>query len=104
MYTTTQGGGNRVRTISHGGEYYMGTFMPNVSKIVLPWSPNAGNDLAGDVCFLYSSLPTPEDMMCHHVILLFNQSKTEISEHIGRVPILMISQNKFNFEIQRRDL
>jgi hypothetical protein len=29
----------------------MGTFMPNVSKIVLPWSPNAGNDLAGDVCF-----------------------------------------------------
>jgi hypothetical protein len=34
----------------------MGTFMPNVSKIVLPWSPNAGNDLAGDVCFFCTVL------------------------------------------------
>jgi hypothetical protein len=40
----------------------------------------------------------------NYVISLFNQSKTEISERIGQVPILMISQNKINFEIQRRDL
>ena len=33
-----------------------------------------GIDLAEDVPFLYSSLPTSEDMMCHCVIFLFNQS------------------------------
>jgi hypothetical protein len=39
---------------------------------------------------LYSTLPASEDIMCYHVILMFNQGEIEISELTGEDILRML--------------